>query len=379
MQDVLGRLGIDQINAGGFCGKWLGSGDKLESVSPIDGKVIASVTQVDVEEYDRIASKAQEAFLKWRTIPAPIRGETVRQLGLALREAKDDLGALVAWEMGKIRAEGGGEVQEMIDICDFAVGLSRQLHGLTMHSERPGHRMYEQWHPLGVVGVISAFNFPVAVWAWNSALAAVCGDAVIWKPSSTTPLTAVACTKIAERVCREQGVDPAIFSLVIGRGRTVGEKLINDRRIPLVSATGSCSMGYRVGEVVGKATAAVLTSEVGSPLSFPNARAFEKSSGLNLREHSSGKQKGRLTITRRGSGQGRKYLYLAVLRLVQQDPVVRAWYKKKVERDGGKSKLKAVVAVMRKLIRALWHVARGARFDSSKLFDTTRLVVVETV
>ncbi len=154
--------------------------------------------------------------------------------------------------MGKIRAEAEGEVQETIDICDFAVGLSRQLYGLTMHSERPGHRMYEQWHPLGVVGVISAFNFPVAVWAWNVALAVVCGDAVLWKPSSQTPLTAVACTRIAERVCRETGADPAIFSLMIGRGSTVGEKLVADRRIPLVSATGSCTMGYRVGEVVGK-------------------------------------------------------------------------------------------------------------------------------
>ncbi|MCH7926047.1 MAG: aldehyde dehydrogenase family protein, partial [Planctomycetes bacterium] len=165
---------------------------------------------------------------------------------------KSELGALVTWEMGKIRAEGEGEVQEMIDICDFAVGLSRQLYGLTMHSERPGHRMYEQWHPLGIVGVISAFNFPVAVWSWNVALAAVCGDASLWKPSSTTPLTAIACTKIAERVCRETGADPAIFSLVVGRGSTVGERLINDRRIPLVSATGSCQMGYRVGAAVGE-------------------------------------------------------------------------------------------------------------------------------
>jgi aldehyde dehydrogenase (NAD+) len=154
--------------------------------------------------------------------------------------------------MGKIRAEGEGEVQEMIDICDFATGLSRQLYGLTMHSERPGHRMYEQWHPLGIVGVISAFNFPVAVWAWNAAIAAVCGDSILWKPSSQTPLTGIACTKIAERVCRENGVDPAIFSLVIGRGSTIGEQLLADRRIPLVSATGSCEMGYRVGAVVGE-------------------------------------------------------------------------------------------------------------------------------
>ncbi|MCH8147132.1 MAG: aldehyde dehydrogenase family protein [Planctomycetes bacterium] len=252
MQEILDKLGIGSVVPGGFCGEWLGGGEKLDSVSPIDGKTIASVTQVTVDDYDRIAARAQEAFLKWRTMPAPARGETVRCLGNALRDVKSELGALVTWEMGKIRAEGEGEVQEMIDICDFAVGLSRQLYGLTMPSERPGHRMYEQWHPLGVVGVISAFNFPVAVWSWNVALAAVCGDASVWKPSSTTPLTAIACTKIAEKVCRETGADPAIFSLVVGRGSTVGERLINDRRLPLVSATGSCQMGYRVGAAVGE-------------------------------------------------------------------------------------------------------------------------------
>jgi L-aminoadipate-semialdehyde dehydrogenase len=252
MQDILGKLGLEGQNLGGFCGDWMGSGDSLDSKSPIDGKKIASVTQVTEAEYDTIVDRAHQAFLKWRTKPAPIRGETVRQLGNALREHKDDLGALVTLEMGKILPEGGGEVQEMIDICDFAVGLSRQLYGLTMPSERPGHRMAEQWHPLGVVGVISAFNFPVAVWSWNSALAAVCGDATLWKPSSQTPLTAIACIKIAERVCKATGVDPAIFSLVIAPGRTVGDKLLHDKRIPLVSATGSCRMGYRVGEVVGK-------------------------------------------------------------------------------------------------------------------------------
>ena len=252
MQDVLRRLGIESTNAGGYCGEWIGSGDKLDSVSPIDGQVLASVAQVTPDEYGRISARAHEAFLKWRSVPAPVRGETIRRFGLALREVKADLGALVTIEMGKIRAEGEGEAQEMIDICDFAVGLSRQLYGLTMHSERPGHRMYEQWHPLGVVGVISAFNFPVAVWSWNCALAATCGDATLWKPSSSTPLTAIACAKIAERVCREAGVDPAIFSLVIGRGSTVGERLLADRRVPLVSATGSCEMGYRVGSVVGE-------------------------------------------------------------------------------------------------------------------------------
>ncbi len=252
MQDVLKRLSIDKVHPGGFCGEWIGSGDALASTSPINGEVLASATQVTEQEYDQIVSRAHEAFLTWRTTPAPIRGETVRQLGNALREAKSDLGALVTMEMGKIRAEGEGEVQEMTDICDFAVGLSRQLYGLTMPSERPGHRMCEQWHPLGVVGVISAFNFPVAVWSWNAALAAVCGDSTVWKPSSQTPLTAIACTRIAEKVCKQTGVDPAIFSLCIGRGSTVGEKMLHDKRVPLVSATGSCSMGYRVGSAVGQ-------------------------------------------------------------------------------------------------------------------------------
>ena len=250
--EVLSRLGIQEINAGGFGGEWIGSGPELESISPIDGKKIATVRQVTEEEYDGIVDRAQEAFLRWRRVPGPQRGEVVRQLGNRLRELKTELGHLVTLEMGKIAAEGEGEVQEMIDICDFATGLSRQMYGLTMHSERPDHRMYEQWHPLGVVGVISAFNFPVAVWSWNAALAAVCGDSTLWKPASKTPLTAIATIKIAEQVCRENEVDPAIFALTIGGGSTVGERLLHDRRIPLVSATGSCKMGYRVGEVVGK-------------------------------------------------------------------------------------------------------------------------------
>jgi len=250
--EILRRLGVTDTNPGGYCGEWLASGEPVDSHSPIDGSRLASVTQVTVDDYEKIVARAHAAFLKWRSVPAPQRGQTVRVLGELLREHKADLGALVTLENGKIRAEGEGEVQEMIDICDFGIGLSRQLYGLSMHSERPGHRMYEQWHPLGVVGVITAFNFPVAVWAWNSAIAAVCGDAVLWKPSSTTPLTAIACVKLAERACRETGADPALFSLVIGRGATVGEKLLADRRIPLVSATGSCRMGYRVGEVVHK-------------------------------------------------------------------------------------------------------------------------------
>jgi len=249
---LIEKLGIHPTNPGVFCGEWLGSGKILQSTSPNDGEVLAAVRTATPEEYERAARRAVEAFQRWQTLPAPKRGEVSRQLGNALREAKADLGALVTLEAGKIVAEGQGEVQEMIDICDFAVGLSRQLYGLTIASERPGHRMLEQWHPLGVVGIITAFNFPVAVWAWNSALAAVCGDATLWKPSSQTPLTAIATIKIAEKICRANAVDPAIFSLVIGDGATVGERLINDPRVPLISATGSCKMGKHVAEVVGR-------------------------------------------------------------------------------------------------------------------------------
>ncbi|MBE0594835.1 MAG: aldehyde dehydrogenase family protein [Gemmatimonadales bacterium] len=245
------KLGIEDVNYGGFGGEWVGSGPDLAVITPIDGLRIATVKQVTEDEYDAIVSRAHEAFLQWRSVPAPRRGELIRQLGNRLRELKPELGQLVTLEMGKIRAEGEGEVQEMIDICDFATGLSRQLYGLTMHSERQDHRMYEQWHPLGVVGVISAFNFPVAVWSWNTTLAIVCGDSVLWKPASKTPLTAIACTKIAQQVAEEDGADPALFSLVIGKGSTVGERLLKDPRVPLVSATGSCQVGRRVAEVVG--------------------------------------------------------------------------------------------------------------------------------
>ena len=251
MSDVLKRLGIEDQNPGGFCGEWLGSGPDLEVTTPVDGSVIGTVQQVTEDEYDQIVDRAHAAFLHWRTVPAPQRGDLVRQIGGRLRKLKSDLGALVALEMGKIHAEGEGEVQEMVDICDFATGLSRQLYGLTIASERQDHRMMEQWHPLGVVGVISAFNFPVAVWSWNAALASVCGDSVLWKPASQTPLTAIAVTKIAQAVCEENGVDPAIFSLTVGKGSSVGDRLLHDRRIPLVSATGSCAVGYRVAEVVG--------------------------------------------------------------------------------------------------------------------------------
>ncbi len=249
---IFPRLGLKAVNRGVFAGDWFGEGATIEKHSPIDGSVLARVATAAHADYDRATGAAQRAFLAWREVPAPKRGEVVRRLGEVLRAHKADLGQLVTLETGKIRAEGEGEVQEMIDICDFATGLSRQLYGLTIASERPGHRMMEQWHPLGVVGVISAFNFPVAVWSWNAALAGVCGDAVLWKPSEKTPLTAIACTKLAEKVCRECGVDPAIFSLVCGDGANAGAWLAADRRVPLVSATGSTRMGRAVAEVVGK-------------------------------------------------------------------------------------------------------------------------------
>src|SRR2546430_12860151 len=222
MESVLNKLGIGAENPGVFCGEWLGSGPVIEKFSPIDGKLLARVRSATNAEYEETITRALEAFEKWRVTPGPVRGETVRRLGNALRELKSDLGQLVTLESGKIIAEGDGEVQEMIDICDLAVGQSRMLYGLTIQSERKDHRLMEQWHPLGLVAIISAFNFPVAVWSWNAALAAVCGDATIWKPSEKTPLTAIAVTKIAERVCRETGADPAIFSLLIGDRKSVG-------------------------------------------------------------------------------------------------------------------------------------------------------------
>jgi aldehyde dehydrogenase (NAD+) len=253
--DFLKELGIESVNSGACSGpgQWspVEGRDMLSSFNPTTGEEIAKVAQASEEDYNNVMAVATEAFEQWRMVPAPKRGLVVRDLGEALRAKKDPLGKLVALEMGKIVMEGKGEVQEMIDICDFALGLSRQLYGLTMHSERPQHRMYEQWHPLGVVGVISAFNFPVAVWAWNSALAAVCGDMTLWKPSSQTPLTAVAVQKICNDVMKTHDLN-GVFSLMIGKGSVIGEKLVNDRRIPLVSATGSCKMGYRIGKVVGE-------------------------------------------------------------------------------------------------------------------------------
>jgi aldehyde dehydrogenase (NAD+) len=245
------RLGLRENNPGVFSGAWSGGGKSLRCVSPIDGKRLATVRLATASEYEQAIRAAQKAFAGWRILPAPRRGEIVRQLGNALRAAKKDLGRLVTLETGKILPEGEGEVQEMVDICDFATGLSRQLYGLTIASERPQHRMMEQWHPLGVVGVISAFNFPVAVWSWNSALAAVCGNATVWKPSELTPLTAIATTRIAEKICHANKINPAIFSLVCG-DHSIGKKISADRRVSLVSATGSTRMGKKVAAAVGQ-------------------------------------------------------------------------------------------------------------------------------
>ncbi|MBQ0147928.1 MAG: aldehyde dehydrogenase family protein [Flavobacteriaceae bacterium] len=245
-------LGIQNENFGTSTGQiWFGKGELFASFSPVDGMEIAKVRATTKEEYEEVLTKAEIAFKEWRLIPAPKRGEIVRQLGDKLRAKKEDLGKLVSYEMGKSLQEGYGEVQEMIDICDFAVGLSRQLYGLTIHSERPSHRMYEQYHPLGIVGVITAFNFPVAVWSWNTCLALVCGDAIVWKPSEKTPVCAIACQNILAEVLKENNLPEGISAVVSG-GKEVGEWMAQDERIPLVSATGSTRMGKEVNEVVAR-------------------------------------------------------------------------------------------------------------------------------
>ena len=248
--DTLAALGLEEENSGVFGGQWLpGHGRRVESVNPATGEPIAALRMAAREDYERVAEVAVEAFRTWRTWPAPRRGEVVRRLGEELRRHRQALGRLVTLETGKILSEGLGEVQEMIDMADFAVGLSRQLYGLAMHSERPAHRMYEQWHPLGPVGIITAFNFPVAVWSWNAVVAAVGGDSMIWKPSEKTPLSAIAVTRIAERVLAENGAPP-IFGLAVGDRHAVGGPMAADRRLPLISATGSVRMGRKVGKTV---------------------------------------------------------------------------------------------------------------------------------
>jgi len=253
LSEILNRLHINDINEAFSTGSnWASSPNAQvkDILSPVDGKKIASVKIADAANYNQAIETAAKAFVNWRTVPAPKRGEIVREIGDALRAKKQDLGKLVSYEMGKSLQEGYGEVQEMIDIADFAVGLSRQLYGLTMHSERPSHRMYEQYHPLGIVGIISAFNFPVAVWSWNAMLAWVCGDVCIWKPSEKTPLTAIACQHIAQEIFKKHSIEEGVSCLVIG-DREIGELMSNDTRVPLVSATGSTGMGKAVSAAVG--------------------------------------------------------------------------------------------------------------------------------
>ena len=251
----LRELGIEETNPGACAGPddWSSTQGRelLPVVTPIDGSVVARVALASESDYEHVVKAAQESFLKWRMAPAPVRGQVVRDVGDELRKYREPLGKLVTLEMGKILAEGVGEVQEAIDIADFAVGLSRQLYGLTMQSERPMHRMYEQWHPLGVVGIITAFNFPVAVWSWNSMIAAVCGDTMVWKPSSKVPLCGIAVQHIVNRIMKQHSLS-GVFTIVIGKGSTIGERLINDKRIPLISSTGSTAMGLRVAEAAAK-------------------------------------------------------------------------------------------------------------------------------
>jgi len=255
MNSLLEKLNLKAVNPGACTGMagWITdpNGKELVSYNPATGEPIATVVQATATTYEAVVGKAAETFPSWRNVPAPKRGQVVRDLGEALREYKEPLGELVTLEMGKIKAEGLGEVQEMIDICEFATGLSRQLYGFTTHSERPGHRMYEQWHPLGVVGIITAFNFPTAVWSWNAALAAVCGDTMVWKPASAVPLCAVAVQHLANRVMADHGLS-GVFNLLVGSGSEIGERMLNDHRLPLISFTGSVSMGRHVAEAVAR-------------------------------------------------------------------------------------------------------------------------------
>ncbi len=281
--DFLKNLGINDVNYGATTGRsdgWIKTtGKELTSYSPIDGKPIAKVIQATEEEYELIMKEAMTAFEKWRMLPAPERGQIVREIGNILRENKEDLGKLVTLEMGKILAEGEGEVQEMIDIADFAVGQSRMLYGFTMHSERPNHRMFDQYHPYGVVGIITSFNFPVAVWAWNALIAAICGDVNLWKPSSKAPLCGIAVQNIIAPIVDKYDLK-GVFSMVIGKGSEIGEKMINDKRIPLISATGSTRMGKRIGEAVGKRLGRSILELGGN-----NAIIIDKDADLDMALH----------------------------------------------------------------------------------------------
>lgn len=276
---ILDRLGLSQLNPGATIGAWSPAPDQtrtFESLNPATGLALATVSRASIQEYEQVVGAAQQAFLAWRMVPAPKRGEVIRLIGQALREKKDLLGTLVSLEVGKIKAEGDGEVQEMIDMADFAVGQSRMLYGLTMQSERPAHRMYEQWHPLGVVGVITAFNFPVAVWAWNAFIAAVAGDTVLWKPSPKAPLCALAVQRIFRAVLEEQGY-PDVFGLVLSDDVSLAERMVEDARLPLISFTGSVPVGRRVAELVGKRLGRTLLE-----LSGNNAIIVDEQADLEL-------------------------------------------------------------------------------------------------
>ena len=280
MEDILKELMIQKENYGSCIGgeSWLETKNlgEFKSINPSNGELIASVYKCSDQDYDKVVKYSSEAFKEWRKVPAPVRGQLIFEMGNKLREHKDALGSLVSLEMGKIKAEGDGEVQEMIDIADFAVGLSRQLYGLTMHSERPDHRMYEQWHPIGNVGIISAFNFPVAVWAWNSFIAAICGNISIWKPSEKTPLTAIAVQNICNQVLKENNLK-GIFNLVVGTGDEIGKRLVNDNRIPLISATGSTRMGKTVAQDVAKRLGKTILELGGN-----NAIIVDETANMNL-------------------------------------------------------------------------------------------------
>ena len=276
---LLSSVGLKDINQGSSTGyQWLNSSGKISDVfSPVDGNKISSIIETDEDTYEKIIEAASSAYISWRKVPAPKRGEIVRQIGNELRENKDSLGQLVSYEMGKSLQEGLGEVQEMIDICDFSVGLSRQLYGLTMHSERPNHRMYEQWHPLGIVGIISAFNFPVAVWSWNAMIAFVCGNVCIWKPSEKTPLSAIATQNIISKVLKENKIEGVLNLVLDCQNQLVGKKIASDSRVSLVSATGSTRMGKSVAEVVGKRLGKTLLELGGN-----NAMIITENADLNI-------------------------------------------------------------------------------------------------
>ena len=276
---LLSSLGLKDINQGSSTGyQWLNSSGKISGVfSPVDGNKISSIIETDEDTYEKIIEAASSAYISWRKVPAPKRGEIVRQIGNELRENKDSLGQLVSYEMGKSLQEGLGEVQEMIDICDFSVGLSRQLYGLTMHSERTNHRMYEQWHPLGIVGIISAFNFPVAVWSWNAMIAIVCGNVCIWKPSEKTPLSAIATQNIISKVLKENKIEGVLNLVLDCQNQLVGKKIASDSRVSLVSATGSTRMGKSVAEVVGKRLGKTLLELGGN-----NAMIITENADLNI-------------------------------------------------------------------------------------------------